>query len=114
MRAEKLVRDRVVLSREWHADRFVAGADSRFAVLIFDGAARRFFGRLQLCTLTESLGGVETLVAHPATMSHGSVLPDERAARGITDGLVGISVGIGGEIGDFACLLRCVPGLEAR
>jgi len=57
-------------------------------------AARRFFGRLRLCTLAESLGGVETLVAHPATMSHGSVPPDERAARGITDGLIRLSVGI--------------------
>ena len=57
-------------------------------------AARRFFGRLRLCTLAESLGGVETLVAHPATMSHGSVPPDERAARGISDGLVRLSVGI--------------------
>ena len=57
-------------------------------------AVRRFFGRLRLCTLAESLGGVETLVAHPATMSHGSVPPDERAARGITDGLVRLSVGI--------------------
>ena len=57
-------------------------------------AARRFFARLRLCTLAESLGGVETLVAHPATMSHGSVPPDERAARGITNGLVRLSVGI--------------------
>jgi len=57
-------------------------------------AVRAFFGRLKLCTLAESLGGVETLVGQPATMSHGSVPPDERAARGITDGLVRLSVGI--------------------
>ena len=57
-------------------------------------AVRTFFGRLKLCTLAESLGGVETLVGQPATMSHGSVPPDERAARGITDGLVRLSVGI--------------------
>jgi cystathionine beta-lyase/cystathionine gamma-synthase len=57
-------------------------------------AVRAFFARLKLCTLAESLGGVETLVGQPATMSHGSVPPDERAARGITDGLVRLSVGI--------------------
>ncbi|MBK8594306.1 MAG: PLP-dependent transferase [Holophagales bacterium] len=57
-------------------------------------AVPAFFGRLKLCTIAESLGGVETLVGQPATMSHGSVPPDERAARGITDGLVRLSVGI--------------------
>jgi cystathionine beta-lyase/cystathionine gamma-synthase len=59
-----------------------------------EDAVRRFLGRLKLCTLAESLGGVETLVGQPATMSHGSVPADERAARGITDGLVRLSVGI--------------------
>lgn len=57
-------------------------------------AVRAFFGRLKLCTIAESLGGVETLVGQPATMSHGSVPAEERAARGITDGLVRLSVGI--------------------
>jgi cystathionine beta-lyase/cystathionine gamma-synthase len=45
-------------------------------------------------SLAESLGGVETLVSHPATMTHASVPPERRAAIGITDGLVRISAGI--------------------
>ena len=57
-------------------------------------AAKRFLDALRLFTLAESLGGVESLAGHPATMSHGSLPPDERAARGITDGLVRLSVGI--------------------
>jgi cystathionine gamma-lyase/cystathionine beta-lyase/cystathionine gamma-lyase/homocysteine desulfhydrase len=56
--------------------------------------AKRFLERLKLCSLGESLGGVETLISHPATMTHASVPPEERARLGITDGLVRISVGI--------------------
>ena len=44
--------------------------------------------------LAESLGGVETLISHPATMTHASVPAEQRAALGITDGLVRISAGI--------------------
>jgi cystathionine beta-lyase/cystathionine gamma-synthase len=44
--------------------------------------------------LAESLGGVETLISHPATMTHASVPAERRTALGITDGLVRISVGI--------------------
>jgi cystathionine beta-lyase/cystathionine gamma-synthase len=57
-------------------------------------AARRVLNSVRLCALAESLGGVETLISHPATMTHASVPPDRRAALGITDGLVRISVGI--------------------
>jgi cystathionine beta-lyase/cystathionine gamma-synthase len=57
-------------------------------------AARRLLNSVRLCALAESLGGVETLISHPATMTHASVPPDRRAALGITDGLVRISVGI--------------------
>src|SRR5262245_17054979 len=56
--------------------------------------AKRFLGRVKLCSLAESLGGVETLISHPATMTHASVPPEHRAKLGITDGLVRISVGI--------------------
>ena len=56
--------------------------------------ARSFLGRVKLCSLAESLGGVETLISHPATMTHASVPAEERARLGITDGLVRISVGI--------------------
>ena len=56
--------------------------------------ARKFLERVRLCSLGESLGGVETLISHPATMTHASVPSDERNRLGITDGLVRISVGI--------------------
>ena len=56
--------------------------------------AARFLETVRLCSLGESLGGVETLISHPATMTHASVPPEERARLGITDGLVRISVGI--------------------
>ena len=49
---------------------------------------------VRLCSLAESLGGVETLISHPATMTHASVPVDDRKRIGITDGLVRISVGI--------------------
>jgi cystathionine beta-lyase/cystathionine gamma-synthase len=57
-------------------------------------AARTVLESVKLCTLAESLGGVESLISHPATMTHASVLPETRARLGITDGLVRISVGI--------------------
>jgi cystathionine beta-lyase/cystathionine gamma-synthase len=56
--------------------------------------ARDFLGRTQLFSLAESLGGVESLVSHPATMTHASIPAEVRAARGIDDGLVRLSVGI--------------------
>lgn len=56
--------------------------------------ARRVLEGVRLCTLGESLGGVETLISHPATMTHASVPEMERERLGITDGLVRISVGI--------------------
>jgi len=57
-------------------------------------AARTLLNRVRLHALAESLGGVETLISHPATMTHASVPADVRARLGITDGLVRISVGI--------------------
>jgi cystathionine gamma-lyase/cystathionine beta-lyase/cystathionine gamma-lyase/homocysteine desulfhydrase len=50
--------------------------------------------RVRVCTLGESLGGVETLISHPATMTHAALGEKGRKAIGITDGLVRISVGI--------------------
>jgi cystathionine gamma-lyase len=49
---------------------------------------------VELCALAESLGAVETMITHPATMTHAEVPKDEREARGLTDGLVRLSVGI--------------------
>ncbi|MCI0401905.1 MAG: PLP-dependent aspartate aminotransferase family protein [Acidobacteria bacterium] len=57
-------------------------------------AAQRMLRQVKVCSLGESLGGVETLISHPATMTHASVPPDQRAKIGITDGLVRISTGI--------------------
>lgn len=57
-------------------------------------AARTVLESVRLCTLAESLGGVETLISHPATMTHASVDEAKRDRLGITDGLVRISVGI--------------------
>jgi cystathionine beta-lyase/cystathionine gamma-synthase len=57
-------------------------------------AAKAFLDSLRLCLLAESLGGVETLISHPASMTHASVPPEERKRIGITEGLVRISVGI--------------------
>jgi cystathionine beta-lyase/cystathionine gamma-synthase len=56
--------------------------------------AKAFLSRLRLCSLGESLGGVETLISHPATMTHGSIPEAERNRLGVTPDLVRISVGI--------------------
>ncbi|HKW89057.1 MAG TPA: PLP-dependent aspartate aminotransferase family protein [Candidatus Acidoferrales bacterium] len=68
------------------------------AMLSFDvgslEAARTLLGHVKLCSLAESLGGVETLISHPALMTHASVPPEVRLQTGITDGLVRLSVGI--------------------
>jgi cystathionine beta-lyase/cystathionine gamma-synthase len=56
--------------------------------------AKRFLDQVRLCSLAESLGGVETLISHPESMTHGSVPEEMRKRLGITSGLVRISVGI--------------------
>jgi len=56
--------------------------------------AKKFLDRVRLCSLGESLGGVETLISHPETMTHASVPIADRTRLGITPGLVRISVGI--------------------
>ncbi|HXI12514.1 MAG TPA: PLP-dependent aspartate aminotransferase family protein [Thermoanaerobaculia bacterium] len=56
--------------------------------------AARFLNVVKLCSLAESLGGVETLISHPESMTHASVPVEERTRLGITPGLVRISVGI--------------------
>ncbi len=57
-------------------------------------AARRVVERVRIFALAESLGGVESLIGHPASMTHASVPPERRAALGLGDGLVRISAGI--------------------
>ena len=56
--------------------------------------ARTLLNNVRLMALAESLGGVETLISHPATMTHASVPPERRQEIGITDDLVRVSVGI--------------------
>jgi cystathionine beta-lyase/cystathionine gamma-synthase len=57
-------------------------------------AASKMLSAVRLCSLAESLGGVETLISHPATMTHASIPEQERQRLGVTPGLVRISVGI--------------------
>jgi cystathionine gamma-lyase len=57
-------------------------------------AAQRFCERTTLFTLAESLGGVESLVNHPAIMTHASIPPERRAQLGVSDNLVRLSVGV--------------------
>lgn len=57
-------------------------------------AANRMLKKVRLCALAESLGGVETLISHPASMTHAAIGAEGRSKLGITDGLVRISVGI--------------------
>lgn len=90
-----------LLSHEGHA--IAKAQQSGFgAMLSFElaggaEAARRFVEAVQIFTLAESLGGVESLVAHPATMTHAGMDPDARQAAGITDGLLRLSVGLEAE-----------------
>ena len=56
--------------------------------------SRRFLENVRLFTLAESLGGVESLIEHPAIMTHASVPAETRAKLGISDSLIRISVGI--------------------
>lgn len=72
--------------------------DGYGAMIAFDlgsyDAATRFLDRVELATLAVSLGNIDTLVEHPASMTHRLVDPDERASSGITDGLIRVSVGL--------------------
>jgi cystathionine gamma-lyase/cystathionine beta-lyase/cystathionine gamma-lyase/homocysteine desulfhydrase len=56
--------------------------------------ANKMLRKVRVCSLAESLGGVETLISHPATMTHAALGEKGRKEIGITDGLVRISVGI--------------------
>jgi cystathionine gamma-synthase len=57
-------------------------------------AVRQFVETVKLFSLAESLGGVESLIAHPSTMTHAAMTPEARAAAGLSDGLLRLSVGI--------------------
>ena len=57
-------------------------------------AGKILMNSVKLCALAESLGAVETMITHPASMTHADVPEEERHARGLTDGMVRLSVGI--------------------
>lgn len=57
-------------------------------------AAKQFLGGLKLFTLAESLGGAQSLISHPPTMTHAPLSPEERAAQAVSDGLLRLSVGL--------------------
>lgn len=90
------------------------------AVITFDlgsfEAARTFLDRVQVMSLAESLGGVETLISHPASMTHAAVPPEQRRLQGLGDGLVRVSVGLedlGDLLADFDDALAGVPARQA-
>src|SRR5947209_17875267 len=77
------------------ATRQMKGFGGMISIELGDTAvARRFVGRTKIFALAESLGGVESLIGHPASMTHASVPADMRRRMGLTDSLVRLSVGI--------------------
>jgi cystathionine gamma-lyase len=73
-------------------------------------STRRFLERCEVFALAESLGGVESLIEHPAIMTHASVPPEQRAALGISDTLVRLSVGVE-DVNDLIDDLRSALGV---
>jgi len=92
------------------------GAMVSFEVAGGVAGVRRLVEHLDLFTLAESLGGVESLIAHPVTMTHASMTPEQHAAAGISDALVRLSVGIEGAedlVADLSRALDAVAALNA-
>ncbi len=85
---------RRIRSTSWRSGRCAASAACSRSSSDRSRRRGRLLNSVRLHALAESLGGVETLISHPATMTHASVPADRRAALGITDGLVRISAGI--------------------
>lgn len=90
-----------------------AGGMLSFEVESFD-VARDVLGRFKLIALAESLGSVETLVCHPASMTHASVPADRRRAIGLSDSLIRISTGIEDPLDLEADLDQALGGRAAR
>ena len=74
-------------------------------------AVRDLIENLDIFTLAESLGGVESLIAHPATMTHAAMTPDARVTAGITDGLIRLSVGLEHQDDILADLIQALDAL---
>lgn len=80
-------------------------------------AVRAIIENLEVFTLAESLGGVESLIAHPATMTHAAMTPEARKVAGITDGLLRLSVGLEHQddlVADLVQALDCVVTAQAE
>lgn len=90
------------------------GAMISFEVAGGEGAVRELTAALQCFTLAESLGGVESLVAHPATMTHASMDAEARRIAGIGDGLLRLSVGIEDSADLVDDLVRALDAVSAR
>lgn len=74
-------------------------------------AVRCFVAAIRVFTLAESLGGVESLVAHPATMTHVGMGPEARMAAGITDSLLRLSIGLEAEVDLISDLERSLASI---
>lgn len=75
-------------------------------------AGIRLMNSVRLCALAENLGAAETIITHPVSMTHGAVPPEQRAAAGITDGLVRLSVGLENPDDIIADLERALEQIE--
>jgi len=89
------------------------GAMLSFELRGGEPAVRAFVDSLRWFTLAESLGGVESLVAHPASMTHAAMTPEARAKAGISDGLLRLSVGIEAEADLVADVAAALAAAEA-
>src|SRR5260221_10992450 len=85
-----------------------------FEVAGGEGAVRELTAALECFTLAESLGGVESLIAHPATMTHASMDAEARRIAGIGDGLLRLSVGIEDAADLVKDLVRALDAVSAR
>ncbi|MGX9981713.1 cystathionine gamma-synthase [Methylobacterium fujisawaense] len=89
------------------------GAMLSFELVGGRDAVKSFVEALRVFTLAESLGGVESLVAHPPTMTHAAMDPDARTIAGITDGLLRLSVGLEAEADLLADLSRALEAVAS-
>ncbi|MGE3148257.1 MAG: cystathionine gamma-synthase [Pseudorhodoplanes sp.] len=88
------------------------GAMLSFELKGGDEAVRRFVEAVEVFTLAESLGGVESLVAHPATMTHASMGAEARRIAGISDSLLRLSIGLEAEADLINDLERCLAAID--
>ena len=75
---------------------------------------RRFLSALRLFSLAESLGGVESLIGHPASMTHSTYTQEEREEHGISEGLVRLSVGLEDCDDILADIFQALPDSSAK